>query len=261
MHRTKRFNTRHLVFFLYFLAILLLGWLIFTFIYQYIAALGSFKEVVASWKDYRILTALWISVSSSFVTLFLGIIFAIPLGYIFAVKNFYGKALMETLAVEVPQTFPPVAEGIIYYLMLGPHSIFHLNLAYTFTALVIAKTYVSAPFVVSIATRRFREIHQTGMSITARTLGANPFQVFRMIFLPLSYKDLAAGLSLCWSRAMGELGGSLIFAGVIPYHTETIPTFIGLQAQTLTFSALGATILATTASTVAIIAFKIFTKE
>ncbi len=257
----KRFDTRYLVFILYFLALILLGWLVFTFVYQYIAALGSFKEVVASWKDHRILAALWISISSSFVTLLFALILAIPLGYLFALKEFPGKALMETLAIEVPQTFPPVAEGIIYYLMLGPNSPFHVNLSFTFTALVIAKTYVSAPFLVSMSSRRFREIHQTGMNVTARTLGANSFQVFRMIFLPLSIKDLAAGLSLCWSRAMGELGGSLIFAGVIPYQTETIPTFIGLQAQTLTFSALGATILATSASTLAIIAFKIFSKD
>lgn len=258
MHQSK---LKYLIIIIYALAALLLSWTVFTFIYQYIAALGSFKEVVAAWKDDRILSALWLSVLSSFVTVFFSIIFGIPLAYLFALKEFRGKALLETLSVDVPQTFPPIAEGMIYLLMLGPNSPFRVNLAFTFSALVIAKIYVCAPFVVSFATRKFKEIKRTGVHMTARSLGANPFQVFSMIFIPLGFKDLAAGASLCWSRAMGELGGSIIFAGIIAYKTEIIPTFIAAEAQTMTISALAATILVTTASTLSLVFFKIFTKH
>ena len=74
-------------------------------------------------------------------------------------------------------------------------------------------------------------------------------------------RDIAAGVSLCWSRAMGELGGSLLFAGVIPFKTEIIPTFISVEATRLTVQALAATILVTTASTVALASFKTLTSE
>jgi len=57
---------------------------------------------------------------------------------------------------------------------------------------------------------------------------------------------------------MGELGGSLLFAGVIPSKTEIIPTFISTQATSLTVPALAATILVTTASTLALASFKVF---
>lgn len=258
MHRSK---IRYFIIVIYVLAALLLAWTVCTFLYQYVAALGSIKAVYAAWKDDRILSALWLSILSSFATVFFAIIFGIPLAYLFAIKEFRGKALLETLSVDVPQTFPPVAEGMIYLLLLGPNSPIRVNLAFTFTALVIAKIYVCAPFVVSFATRKFREIRQTGMNMTARSLGANPFQVFTMIFIPIGLKDIAAGVSLCWSRAMGELGGSLIFAGVIAYQTEIIPTFIATQAQTLTIAALAATILVTTASTLALVSFKAFTKH
>ncbi|HHT9110733.1 MAG TPA: ABC transporter permease subunit [Candidatus Brocadiaceae bacterium] len=242
---------------LYVLAGLLLVFSITTFLYQYIAALGSFKKVIASFGNNRILTALILSLLSAFATAFLAIIFGVPLAYLFSMKEFKGKLLLETLAVDVPQTFPPIAEGMIFLLMLGPNSPVHL--AYTFAALVIAKFFISAPFVVSFTARRFREIRQTGMNLTARSLGANPFQVFFTIFIPLSLKDIGAGVSLCWSRAMGELGGSLLFAGVIPHQTEIIPTFIATQAKTLTIEALAATILVTTASTLALVSFKHFT--
>ncbi|MBI3384685.1 ABC transporter permease subunit [Candidatus Gottesmanbacteria bacterium] len=251
-----KFGTKNYIVILYFLAGLVLIFSISTFLYQYIAAVGSFSAVLGAFGNSRILTALGLSLLSAFATAALAIIFGVPLAYVLTMKEFKGKLLVETLAVDVPQTFPPIAEGMIFLLMLGPNSPLHVNLASTFTALVIAKFFISAPFVVSFTTRRFREIKQTGMNLTARSLGANPFLVFTTIFIPLSFKDIGAGVSLCWSRAMGELGGSLLFASVIPYQTEIIPTFIATQAKTLTIEALAATILVTTASTLAIISFK-----
>ncbi len=249
-------HTKHLVIVLYGLAGVLLAVSIIPFLYQYVAAAGSYGEVVPAFGNARILTALWLSLLSAFATTFLAVIFGVPLAYFFARKEFRGKALVETLAVDVPQTFPPVAEGMIFLLMLGPQSPLHVNLAFTFTALVIAKFYISAPFVVSFTARRFREIEKSGINLTARSLGATPFQVFLTIFVPLGWKDIGAGASLCWSRAMGELGGSLLFAGVIAGKTEIIPTFIATQAQDLTSLALAATILVTTASTLALTSLK-----
>lgn len=254
-------RTKHLIIVLYALAGVLLAWSVFTFLYQYVAALGSIGAVVAAFHDHRILMALWLSLLSAFVTAGLSLVLGVPLAYVFAMKDFPGKVLVETLAVDVPQTFPPVAEGMIFLLMLGPTSPFHVNVAFTFTALVIAKFFICAPFVVSFTARRFREIKKTGINLTARSLGANPFQVFTTIFLPMGRRDIGAGLSLCWSRAMGELGGSLLFAGVIPSRTEIVPTFIATQAQSLTIPALAATILVTTASTLALASFKTLTAD
>ncbi|MBI5346800.1 MAG: ABC transporter permease [Chlamydiae bacterium] len=250
-----------IIFLLYFLAFIFLGWSIFTFAYQYLAALGHFSDVLKAFEEKRLLSALYLSLTSSFATVILGVIFGIPVAYLFAMKEFKGKTVIETLSVEVPQTFPPIAEGMIYLLMLGPTSFFHVNLAFTFTALVIAKIYVSVPFIISFGSAKFREIKNTGMDLTARSLGASSFQVFRMIFLPLALKNILAGTTLCWSRAMGELGGSLIFAGVIAYKTEIIPTLIAKEAQTMTIAALAATILVTTASTLALVTFKTITKK
>lgn len=252
----KKINTKHLIVVLYVFAGLLLCFSIVTFLYQYFAAAGSFKGVVSAFGNNRILTALWLSLTSAFTVAILAVLLGVPLAYVFTMNDFPGKSIIETLAVDVPQTFPPIAEGMIFLLMLGKDSPLHINLSFTFTALVIAKLFVCAPFVVSYTARKFREIKQSGINLTARSLGANPFQVFITIFLPLGLKDIGAGVALCWSRAMGELGGSLLFAGVIIGKTEIIPTFIATQANILTVEALAATILITTASTIALISFK-----
>lgn len=243
---------------IYGLGILLLAWSVFLFFYQYIAAWDMRQSVIQAFTTPRILSALWISITTSFVTVFFALIFGVPLAYIFARKQFWGKSFLETLTIDVPQTFPPIAEGIILLLMLGPNSPFHLHIAYTYAAVVVAKFFVSAPFIIAFMARKFREIHTTDLDLIARTLGANEFQVFRTVFMPLAIKDLMAGASLCWARAMGELGGSLVFAASIPFKTEVIPTFIAQHASEYA-PALAATILVTTASIIALILFKVLT--
>ncbi len=245
-----------LVFLLYTLALTTIALLVVTFLYQYLAALGSPEKVLAAFGQDRLLAALGLSISSAFVTAFFAILLGVPAGYLLAVGSFPGKSVIETLIIDVPQTFPPIAEGMIFLLMLGPGSPLGINLAYTFAALVIAKFFVSAPFLVSMTARRFREIEKSGITLTARSLGANPSQVFTTVFLPLSLTEIAAGSALCWARAMGELGGSLVFAGVLPFKTEVIPTFIAQNAATLTTESLAASILVTTASLLALLTFK-----
>lgn len=252
----RYFSSKYLVLVLYSLSGCTLLFLVGTILYQYYAALGSLDKVVAAFGNDRILSALWLSISSSVITTLFAVVFGVPLAYVFAVKQFKSKVFLETIAVDVPQTFPPVADGMIFLLLLGPNSPFHVNLTFTFAALVIAKFFIATPFVISTVARRFREIRKSGIDLTARSLGANQFQVFMTVFLPMSKIDIVAGSTLCWSRAMGELGGSLIFAGVIPFKTEVLPTFIALDAKTLTVESLAATILGTTASMLALVTFK-----
>lgn len=243
---------------LYVLGVSLLVWTLFVFFYQYIAVVGMSHDVANALLSTRILSALWISITTACATALLAILLGVPLAYIFATTHFKGKVILEILAIDVPQTFPPIAEGIILLLMLGPKSPFRLDISYSYAALILAQFFVSAPFVIAFTTRKFREVKETGLDITAKTLGANKIQVFWTIFLPLAFKDMIAGASLCWARAMGELGGSLIFAGVIPFKTEVIPTFIAQNSANHAAS-LAATILVTSASIIALLSFKTIT--
>lgn len=255
----KRVWQSYTIIFMYLVGLLLLSWMLFVFLYQFIAAFGYGTPVLVAFGNTRILYALWISIASACVTSVLAVILGIPLAYFFMAVPFRGKIIIETLTIDVPQTFPPIAEGIIFMAMLGPESPFHINLAYTFTALVLAKFFVSAPFVIALTLRKFLEIQKTGLDVIARSLGAHPLQVFSTVFIPLALRDIMAGISICWARAMGELGGSLIFAGAITYGTEIIPTFIANNSS-VTDQALAATILVTVFSALALILFKTLVK-
>ena len=44
--------------------------------------------------------------------------------------------------------------------------------------------------------------------------------------LPLIVPSLVAGSVLCWARALGEFGATVLFGGNIPQLTQTMPTLI-----------------------------------
>ena len=219
--------------------------------YLYVAVGESWNLVVSALFDNRVLGAIAVSVSSAFIVGSLAIAAAIPTAYLLTYRDFRGKGILETFLIDLPQTFPPVTEGLVYLLMLG-----RIGLAYTYVAVITAKFYVSAPFAISFAARRFREIRESGLDMIARSLGAKTGHVLGRILLPLSSRDLLAGFSLTWARAMGELAATLVFAGAVPWRTETIPTIVYLTAAATPQVAIAASVIAETLSIAALLSFR-----
>jgi molybdate transport system permease protein len=50
--------------------------------------------------------------------------------------------------------------------------------------------------------------------------------VFTKITLPLAFPALAAGAVTAWARALGEFGGTIVFAGSFQGITQTLPLAI-----------------------------------
>jgi molybdate transport system permease protein len=60
----------------------------------------------------------------------------------------------------------------------------------------------------------------------SRVDGADERQVFRHVSIPLAIPSLVTGAVLAFTRALGEFGASLMFAGNIPGQTQTAATAI-----------------------------------
>ena len=80
---------------------------------------------------------------------------------------------------------------------------------------MIAETFVAMPFLVVTVEGALRSADQ-GYDEAAATLGASRMTVFRRVTLPLVAPSLAAGAVLCWARALGEFGATIVFAGNLP---------------------------------------------
>jgi molybdate transport system permease protein len=223
--------------------------------YLYVAVGGLWNLVFKAFFDDRVLGALWVSVSSAFIVSGLATGAAVPTAYMLTYKEFKGKALLETLLIEFPQTFPPATVGLVYLLLLGPGS--PINIAYTYAAVIVAKFYVSAPFALSFTVRRFRELDDAGLSVMAKALGGKTKHILLWVLVPLSVRDLLAGFSLTWARAMGEMAATLVFAGAIPWKTEIFPAVVYFTSQTAPELALATSAIAGTLSIISLLSFKL----
>jgi len=155
--------------------------------------------------------------------------FALLFGWILVRKSFPGKVFLEGF-LSLPLVLPPVIVGYLLLLLLGVEGVFgqwlfrwfHVRLAFTSTAAVIASIVVSFPLFVR-SVRIAIGLVDTRLEEAARTLGLSPLMVFFKITLPLSKSGVIGGAVLCFARSLGEFGATIAFAGNIQGETRTIP--------------------------------------
>ncbi|MBI3443127.1 ABC transporter permease subunit [Candidatus Woesebacteria bacterium] len=229
-------------------------WFAIPYLFLFVTFFVKFGAASTVLSDSRFWSAFFISVISAVIVVILTAFFSVPMAYFLTYHSPRYSNIIEPLLIDIPQTFPPVAVGVIYLFMLGPQS--PINIAFTFVAVVIAKLLVSAPFTIGYTLRKFREIRDSKLDLVARSLGANTGNVVSRILIPLAHRDITAGLTLSWARAMGEFGGSLIFAGVIAYKTEVLPTYTNRVVGANPFLALAATTVLTFFAIVTIVAVR-----
>ncbi|MFX3623646.1 MAG: molybdate ABC transporter permease subunit [Ectobacillus sp.] len=173
-----------------------------------------------------------LSIQTAAVAGLIVIIAGTLIGRIMARKQFRGKILLETLFL-CPMVLPPTVIGFFLIVIFGKNSpigkgieaIFQQSIMFTWWAAVIAATVVAFPLMYQSAKTGFSDQNQHTED-AARDLGANEWQVFWYITIPLAFPSLISGAILSFVRALGEFGATLMFAGNIPGRTQTIPTAI-----------------------------------
>lgn len=177
------------------------------------------------------LDALLLSAKTTAVTMAIIFIVGTPAAFLLARAEFPGKRLVNTL-VDLPAVLPPSAAGIALLLafgrmgLLGEHlRVLGIELSFTTAAVVMAELFVAAHFYVRQAAVGFAGIDRD-VEEAAMVDGANRVAVFTKITLPLVYPALVAGAVTAWARALGEFGGTIIFAGSFQGVTQTMPLAI-----------------------------------
>jgi molybdate transport system permease protein len=123
---------------------------------------------------------------------------------------------------------PPTVLG--YYLLLtvgrqgifgrAIESLFGASMVFTPQGAVLASFVAALPFLVRAAQGGFEQVDPT-YEEAARTLGRGEWSIFLTVSVPLAWRGIAAGIALCFARAMGEFGATLMVAGNIPGRTQT----------------------------------------
>lgn len=207
-------------------------------------------------------TALRISFETSSVSLGLMIFFGTPIAYLLATTEFPGKTLLTTL-FELPLVLPPAVAGLGLLVafgrfgLVGPQlTALGISLPFTKAAVVMAMTFVASPLYVRQAIAAFAAV-DSDLLAASRTLGAGPARTFFRVAVPVATPGLGAGAALGWSRALGEFGATILFAGSLPGRTETAPIaiYLGLEQGLDQALALGALLI--TVSAIVLIAAKL----
>lgn len=194
------------------------------------AASGAFFDFALSTQA---LAALRLSLVTSLITVSISILGGTPLAYILARWKFSSRTYLELL-IDLPVALPPSVAGIALLITFGRQGMIgsllndlDISLPFTTGAVVLAQTFVAAPLYVRAARIGFSEI-DIQIEEAARVEGANPWQLLCYVMFPLAGRALLSGAVLTWTRALGEFGATMLFAGNLEGVTQTMPMAIYL---------------------------------
>lgn len=186
--------------------------------------------------ETELLPVLWVSLEVAAITSAVVMVLSLWLGALFARPRQRWLRWAEIL-VYVPMAMPPVALGFGLLLLVGPKSVLghmlheaHFDIAFTFWGAVLASCTAS----LGIGVRTMRTAYQAldpHYSEIARLHGANSWQVFCTIILPLLRPSLVSGSILVFIRALGEFGATIILAGNTLGETRTLALAIWTSLQ------------------------------
>ncbi len=186
---------------------------------------------------YTLLFTFYQAILSTLLTLLLGL----PAAYLFARFDFRGKSLLRALTA-VPFMLPTVVVAASFNALLGQRGLLSTFQSFLFP---LSKDFIlhPSPFILILLAHVFYNttiiIRIVGIALssldpkleqTARSLGANPFQVWKNITIPLLRPSILAASLLVFLFDFTSFGVILLLGGS---QFSTIEVEIYLQAVKL----------------------------
>ena len=178
-----------------------------------------------------LLITLKTAVVATVVTFFLGIGLALVVA---RMRRFQGFA---DAVITLPLVLRPTVIGFFLLLAFGRRSAigkfllqFDITIVFTWKAAVMAAIVVSLPLMYRTARGAFEQLDPNIIS-AARTLGVSEWRIFWHVLVPNARAGILAGLVLSFTRALGEFGATIMFAGNIPGITQTMSTAVYAAVQ------------------------------
>ncbi len=204
------------------------------------------------------MTALVLSLKTAAASTVLCVLLGVPMALVLARSDARWLRLMRPL-ILLPLVLPPVVGGIALLYAFGRLGLIGeyldaagIQIAFTTTAVVLAQTFVSLPFLV-IALEGAARTAGADYEVVAATLGARPTTVWWRVSLPLLAPGLISGAVLAFARSLGEFGATLTFAGSREGVTRTLPLEIYLQRESDADAAVALSVLLVAVAAVVVV--------
>jgi molybdate transport system permease protein len=198
---------------------------------------APWSDVGAVLGDENARAALRLSLVCSLSATALSVLFGLPIAWLIARTEFWGRSVVRALAV-LPLVLPPVVGGVALFYAFGRRGLvgqwleqaFGFELPFTVWAAILAETFVAMPFFIITVEGALRGL-DTRYEDAAATYGAGRWTVMRRVTLPMIGPSMVAGMALTWARALGEFGATITFAGNFQGRTQTLPLAIYLAFE------------------------------
>lgn len=195
------------------------------------------RAAVAELGNAETRGAIVLSLATSGVALCVSVVLGTPLAYWLAGSRSRLAAVVESV-VDLPTVLPPSVAGVALLLTFGRSGAvgawlesMGCGVAFTPAAVVMAQVFVASPYFVRSARAGFAGVGRD-LREAATIEGATGLKMVRWLMVPMAARSLGAGAAMCWSRAVGEFGATIIFAGSLPGRTRTMPmaVYLGLES-------------------------------
>jgi len=173
----------------------------------------------------------------SFLAALLNLFFGLIVAWVLVRYDFFGKKIIDAL-VDLPFALPTAVAGITlaslyskngwigrYFTHLDEYGQAQSIFSSSRLGIFIALVFIGLPFIVRTVQPILEDLDPE-LEEAASSLGANRWQVFSRVILPMLTPALLTGVALSFARALGEYGSVIFIAGGIPMKTQITPVII-----------------------------------
>ena len=179
--------------------------------------------------DKEIFIIVLVSLRVSLTAIFFSSLLGVYLGFLMAVKDFWGKNF-TIASINTLLALPTVVVGLIVYSLIsrkGPLGV--LGLLFTPSAMIIGQFILATPIIIALTHSAVQGIDKRVRN-TALTLGATESQSAWMVIKEARYAVLAAVIT-GFGRVIAEVGAAMMLGGNIKGSTRTMTTAIALETS------------------------------
>jgi len=171
------------------------------------------------------------------------LVIATPIAWWLASGRSAARVVVQAI-VALPLVLPPTVLGFYLLIVLGPRgfvggtleSMGLHHLAFSFEGILVASVLYSMPFAVQPLTEAFNNLGRRPVEV-ASSLGANLFDRFFTVILPLTRGGFVVAATLTFAHTIGEFGVILMLGGSIPGETKVLSVLIYDHAEAMNYEA------------------------
>ncbi len=196
----------------------------------------SFGEFWAIVTSRRTLNALKLSFGLSLAAAIVNLVFGALVAWALVRYEFPGRRVFDAI-VDIPFALPTAVAGIALSTLFAEKgwlgslaALADIKVSFTPLGILIALIFIGLPFVVRTVQPVLLDL-DAELEEVAATLGANRWQTFTRVILPLIGPALLTGFALAFARGVGEYGSVIFIAGNLPNVSEIAPLLIVIRLE------------------------------